>query len=112
MEKIISFISEHYQLVILAAACLLDVILFLLGVLKKDKVPVTQAVIGLLPDLINKAEEIFGSGHGEEKKAWVLKAAASYYEKFSKIPTSVFSGQMAEIGLALEKILETPQKKG
>ena len=112
MEKIIDFISENYELIILLCACLLDLILFLVGVFKKIKLPVKEAVIELLPKLIVKAEKLYGSGHGQEKKVWVLNAAASYYEKFSKIPTSVFSGQMLEIGEALEEILKTPTKKG
>lgn len=112
MEKIISFISEHYETVILAAACLLDVILFLIGFLKKKKTTPLGQVVQLLPLLICKAEYKYGSGNGALKKQFVMDAALNFYQKLTGIALTDDSVLADEISRAVELILSTPTRKG
>ena len=108
MEKVIDFIVEHYELLILLAACLLDVILFLCGVFKKKKKEPLAFVVESLPDLINLAEK--SGGLGSEKLCFVVETAKEMmYKAIGCKPSDVDIKLIEEL---VEKILSTPQKKG
>lgn len=112
MEKIISFISEHYETVILAAACLLDVILFLVGFLKKKTKPSLDVVLTAAPYYIKAAEEFIGEGKGAEKKAFVMKYLVKTYKNLTGVELLPGSVIYSDLDKFVEKILLTPTKKG
>ena len=112
MEKIISFISEHYEAVILAAACLLDVILFLVGIFKKKKNIPLDDVLVALPGAVALVESKIGSGNGELKKKYVLDMAKALFKESTGIELSDDSKTMKFFSSFVEEILKTPTKKG
>ena len=112
MEKLIAFIVENKELLILGVACLLDLILFLVGVFRKRDRSVLDQVIYSLPVFITKSEELYGSGHGEDKLKYCLSLALDHYFVLSGVrlsETSVFAKVLIH---QIESILETPTKKG
>ena len=112
MEKIISFISEHYETVILAAACLLDLVLFLVGFLKKNKKVPMDVVLTAAPYYVKAAEEFIGEGKGDQKKAFVMKYLVKTYKNLTGVELSAGSVIYSDLDKFVEKILETPTKKG
>lgn len=112
MEKLITFIVENHQLIILVLACVLDVVLFLVGVFKKKADPSLNSVLSQLPYFILAAEKNFGSGHGEEKKGAVMSCALALYQSLTGVEIKDGSMIHKAISDAIEEILITPRKKG
>lgn len=112
MEKFIAFIIENKELLILAAACLLDLILFLVGVLRKKKTtPLGEVIIGI-PSMIKLVEDKFGPGNGESKKETVMYMALALYKQLTGVDITANSYLGKEISSFIERCLETPTKKG
>lgn len=111
MEKVINFIVENHEILILLAACLLDVVLFLVGVFRRKTDPSLNSVLKELPRLIFHAECKFGAGHGEEKKKYVLDVALKLYKNWTGFDISEKSFAYHVLGEAVEEILCTPEKK-
>lgn len=108
MKEVISWVSSNYEIVILVAACVLDLVLFLFGVFKKNKKEPLALVLESLPDLINIAEK---SGRlGQEKLCWVVESAKEIMYKAIGCKPSDVDCKLIES--MVEKILSTPQKKG
>lgn len=112
MEKIISFIVENHNLLILLAACLLDVILFLCGVFKKKRNISLEEILLRVPHLVFLAEQRFGKGNGDLKKKTVLGILVDMYEVDTGVKVLPGSSVYAAFEHQIEKVLETPQKKG
>ena len=112
INEILNFIKENYEIIILVGACLLDLILFLVGLLRKKTRPALDVVMTGAPIYIKYAEEFIGAGKGEEKKAFVMKYLCKTYKNltgFDLVPGSVIYDDLDKF---VEKILETPTKKG
>lgn len=112
MEKVLSWIVENYELLILVGACLLDVVLFLVGVFRKKYDPDKNSIVAKLPDLISLAEVQFGAGHGELKKQMVLDLAVKTYKMWTGVELQPGSNVYGYFEHMIEEILRTPQKKG
>lgn len=112
MEKVIDFIVENSELLILLAACLLDLILFLVGVFRKKVNPSVAEVVTKIPYFVSLAEDKFGSGQGLKKKEFVVEEACKLYEKMTDIYPNLRSAIRKVFSKAVEEVLETPQKKG
>lgn len=111
-KEILHFIKENYEVIILVGACLLDLVLFLVGVLKKKKTTPLGQVVQVLPIMIRKAEEKLGSGNGALKKQFVMDAALNFYQRLTGVALTDDSCLADEISHAIEEILSTPTKKG
>lgn len=107
----IDFIKNNIELIVLGAACLVDIILFLMTILKKKVNPSVDKVIAELPGFISFAEDAIKPGQGEQKKTLVLKKAWCLYKQLTGISLSVDSSIMKLFSRKIEEILETPQKK-
>lgn len=108
MKEVLSWFVQNYELLILLGACVLDVILFLVGVFKKTKKEPLAFVLESLPDLINIAEK---SGRlGQEKLCFVVESAKEMMYKAIGCKPSDVDCRLIES--MVEKILSTPQKKG
>lgn len=112
MEKVLSWFVENYELVILIAACILDLVLFLFGVFKKKVNDPLKEVLTRVPYLVSAAERAFGSGHGQEKKRLVIDTCISLYKKLTGLEVREGSEVFKFIDGTIESVLETPQKKG
>lgn len=105
------FIVENYQLIILVCACLLDVLLFVLGIKKKKGFSPLNEVIAALPKMIYKAEKQYGAGNGSSKKLMVLDLALNLYKEITGVDVDYKSWIADDISSQIEMILRTPQKK-
>ena len=112
INEIFNFIKENYEIIILVGACLLDLILFLVGVFKKKKTTPLGEVISYVPTMIKVAELKFGSGHGAEKKKSVMEMALLLYHRLTGVEITADSYLGKEISSFIERVLETPTKKG
>ena len=108
------FILENYELLILVGACILDVVLFIFGVLKRKKCSTQplESVLFALPTFINDVEKEVGAGNGESKKLRVVNEALNFYWYLTGLKVSQTSYIAQRISEEIEKILSTPQKKG
>ena len=81
MEKVLSWIVENYELLILVGACIFDIVLFLIGVFRKKRNISLEEILLRIPHLVFLAEERFGQGHGELKKKMVLEMLLDMYKQ-------------------------------
>lgn len=112
MEKVINFIVENHEILILLAACLLDVVLFLVGVFKKKQKAPMDVVLTAVPYYIKAAEEFIGADKGQEKKDWVMKYLSKTYKNLTGVELLPGSVLFEDLSKFVEKVLETPTKKG
>lgn len=112
MERIIDFVTNHWELI---ALCLLSLTNILVGLLKKNKV-IDNNLTGLLtqlPCIISDAEKSFGAGNGTEKLKYVFKQCVLYLVNVTGDPAEkVIQVYGTTITTAIENILATPNKKG
>lgn len=110
MKEVLSWLSSNYEFVVLIAACILDLVLFLFGVFKK-KEPILNVVYQKLPEFINDAESLGKSG--EEKLHYVLERAILLLcHGYGYVYEDINKSMKKRIEYAIEAILSTPQKKG
>lgn len=112
MEKVINFIVENYQLLLIVLQALLEVVIFLTVLIKKKDNPALDMVLRELPNLISKAELKFGAGSGETKLGYVVMVASQLYEKLTGLALQGDCAIVKKIKQCVEDILKTPQKKG
>lgn len=114
MEEVKQFIIENWKLL---ASALLFLIAFVVGLVrgKKKGYSLSDILMGMLveqlPHWISMAEAVGGTG--EQKKVQVLNNALNYTSralgrKLTEEETSLIIAKSSE---AIEKILNTPQKK-
>lgn len=114
MEEVKQFIIENWKLL---ASALLFLIAFVVGLVrgKKKGYSLSDILMGMLveqlPHWISLAEAVGGTG--EQKKVQVLNNALNYTSralgrKLTEEETSLIIAKSSE---AIEKILNTPQKK-
>lgn len=114
MEEVKQFIIENWKLL---ASALLFLIAFVVGLVrgKKKGYSLSDILMGMLveqlPHWISMAEAVGGTG--EQKKVQVLNNALNYTaralgRKLTEEETSLIIAKSSE---AIEKILNTPQKK-
>ena len=114
MEEVKQFIIENWKLL---ASALLFLIAFVVGLVrgKKKGYSLSDILMGMLveqlPPWISIAEAVGGTG--EQKKVQVLNNALNYTSralgrKLTEEETSLIIAKSSE---AIEKILNTPQKK-
>jgi hypothetical protein len=114
MEEVKQFIIENWKLL---ASALLFLIAFVVGLIrgKKKGYSLSDILMGMLveqlPHWISMAEAVGGTG--EQKKVQVLNNALNYTaralgRKLTEEETSLIIAKSSE---AIEKILNTPQKK-
>lgn len=114
MEEVKQFIVENWKLL---ASALLFLIAFVVGLVrgKKKGYSLSDILMGMLveqlPHWISMAEAVGGTG--EQKKVQVLNNALNYTaralgRKLTEEETSLIIAKSSE---AIEKILNTPQKK-
>lgn len=110
MEIVLSFILDHWYLILWLV---LEVIFGVLLLLKKScsNEPL-HVVVEALPKLIDIAEDKFGAGTGLRKKLFVLDAAVALFKKYTGIEVSKESEIYKVFSSKIEEILKTPQKKG
>lgn len=111
-KEILHFIKENYEIIILVGACILDLVLFLVGFLKKKKSLPLDDVLVHLPAAISLVEGKIGAGNGDAKKKYVLDMARALYKESTGVELSNNSKTMKFISSFIEAILETPTKKG
>lgn len=106
------FIFNHYKELIILFWFLIEFVLMIISICKKNKkiAPVISAILSQLPKYILLAEKAFGKGHGDDKKDYVLQLVGSFY-KF-ETGQDIDSSSLRLIDKAIEDILFTPQKKG
>ena len=112
MKEVLSWIVEHYELLILVGACLLDIVLFLFGVFKKKSQSPLDIVLKAAPYYIRAAEEFIGAEKGADKKAFVMKYLLKTYKNLTGVDLGEHSVTYDELDRFVEDILRTPQKKG
>ena len=109
------FIEElglSYELFIALLILLLDVVIFIITLLKKRKnlSSVYEVIDSSIPFFIKKAEEQYPIGFGDIKKELVEKAV--YGLLLDKFNITTYSKYKDYIDKSIELILSTPQKKG
>lgn len=102
MQKIIEFIQNNWQFIVLVVVAILELVVALIRRRSKVEIYDDSATSELL-DLIIKAESQYGSGHGSDKLAFVL---STYLEKHPGL-----KGYESIIQNIIERILKTPQRK-
>lgn len=112
MEKVIAFITEYHQLILMVLSALLEFIVFLVVLTRKKDNPALDMVLRELPNLISKAELKFGAGSGETKLGYVVMVASQLYEKLTGLTLQGDCAIVKKIKQCVEDILKTPQKKG
>ena len=112
INEILHFIKENYDLIILIAACILDLVLFLVGVFKKRKNSTLEDVFHMIPAAIYKTEEVVGAGNGEKKKRLVMDLACKWYKELTGVELVEGSRYWNTISEFVEEVLITPTKKG
>lgn len=73
---------------------------------KKEKIVQLAKIVQKLPDYIKQSEEMFGAGKGRVKKQYVLN------EVRNECLLNEIDYKENEFSEEVEKILDTPQKKG
>lgn len=111
MKEVLSWIVENYKLLILVFACILDIILFLVGFLKKKKIIPLDDVLIALPGAVALVESKIGAGNGELKKKYVLDIAKALFKESTGIELTDDSKTMKFFSSFVEEILKTPTKK-
>lgn len=107
MKQFFDFIIQNYKFFAYVLCTL--IILFCTILPKKVKVQdtVKEAILTMLPELINKVEE---PGNGKEKlKSVVEMCIAAISKVFPGVSVSQYIGFIKQ---SVEAILKTPQKKG
>lgn len=102
------WLSQNYMYVIQISLIILSVIIFLIRIFKTGKYDYLSALLVLLPDYINEAENKYSSG--SDKLYYVMSKVYSYlnslnlknYEK-EKLAVQCVS--------YIENVLSTPKKK-
>lgn len=110
--KIWLFICEHYKEILY----FIGFIIMLIISISKKKVKVVDALISviyeMLPKFINAAELKVGAGSGEYKKQLVFDSVILYLTGISDLSRDELVEKYGQvINIAIENILETPQKK-
>lgn len=107
-----SFIVDHYRLILIGLWILIEVIFGVCVLLRKSKSnEPLHAVISQLPKFIIYAENKFGAGNGDVKKAFVLSHALSLFKDFTGIELKSDCSLVKVISEKIEEILKTPSKK-
>lgn len=109
------FFAENWRFIIYLVVAILGIVI---TILKKSKLineivdTPLERVMSLLPGLIGEAESSFKDGY--KKKIYVLSAALGLLEKLAgrELSMDEISNYSDKISVAIESILETPQKKG
>lgn len=109
MKEVLDFIVQYWQYISVGVVLIINILIF---IIKKRPVMVQeslkQVLLSLLPGFIAGAEEAIGHGNGSTKLALVLNACDDWLQNngFSLTPEL-----KKFIGLSIENILSTPQKK-
>lgn len=102
MEKVVQFIESNWQYFSFALTTIAYIILIFIK--KRSKVEIyDDSACSELLDLVIKAENQFGSGHGAEKMDFVL---SKYIDKHQSL-----KGYESIIQSIVERILKSPQRK-
>lgn len=101
MKQVGVFLVDNWRLILEAILVLASFILF---IFKKKNILIDESLTGLLCDLIDEAEEKFGSGHGKEKKDFVMEYALK-----AKPLLHTYKSALSD---RIEFLLTLPQKKG
>lgn len=112
MKELLRWLCSNYELVILIAACVLDLVLFLFGVFKKKNQSPLDVVLKAAPYYIRAAEEFIGPDKGLDKKAFVMKYLIKTYKNLTGVDLVEKSVIYEDLDKFVEDILNTPQKKG
>ena len=107
----IDFIKNNIEIIVLVAACIVDIVLFVMTIFKKKVNPSLDEVLVSIPEWVLAAEEKYGSGHGVEKKKYVMDLALSIYKHMTGLEVVVGSSIYRMISNTIEYVLKTPQKK-
>jgi hypothetical protein len=102
-ETIKNFIVNNWDFISLLLVCLLELLIIIFKKSKKQIIDRSYTVE--LLRLIVEAEKTFGSGHGVEKKEYVMKQFFAQHPDYTKDFSSI-------IGEQIEVLLSSPQKKG
>ena len=104
------FLFAYYKEIIVVAVFILEFVSSLILLIKKSKKePSTTSIfLAALPDLINKAEIVFGSGNGDKKKQYVIDAITRIMAGYGLDEDKIL---MKKINSQIECILSTPTKK-
>lgn len=109
MEVVWRFIMEHWMF---CSSIALEVVFGVLLLLKKGKCnEPLLSVVSSLPRFIVFAENKFGSGHGEEKKKYVMELAIDYFKDLTGVDIKDKSSLVTYLSSKIEDILKTPLKK-
>jgi hypothetical protein len=112
MEKVITFIVDHWRLIADVCAALFCLVMFLL---RKRPIDVVDGLYSSLnkvvPGFITYAESKYGAGKGTEKLDCVVDLAVAYINKLYP-GLSDLSDYIEYVKNQVEVILSTPQKKG
>ena len=111
----LDFLRDNWK--ILAEVILLVISLLIIVFRKKTKINIPESTIvelyNLIPDLINRAEQEIGAGHGELKLQYVLKCATLFICSQLGITVSDIPQKLIlSITNQVEEVLSTPHKKG
>lgn len=105
------FIIAHLKEIITGAVLLISTIVSVVASVKRGKKNIYEAITDVLPQFIKAAEEIYGSGHGENKLGVVLE----YVHQFLQLKFGIDSKQLKKydsyIKSKVEMILDTPERK-
>lgn len=100
MESLKEFIVNNWQYISAALVVVLEIILMLI---KKNPKVIDPSIYSKITSLIQDAEKTFGSGHGEEKKQFVVSSF------LASSPIDTYPKKFVEF--VVEDILSTPEKK-
>lgn len=70
--KFVDWLAQNWGLLLTIATTIASLVLYVLEAIKKKNAKAIQNVLSDVPELVTKAESLFGAGHGADKLQWVL----------------------------------------
>lgn len=112
MQDLINFIKNNYALIIEVVVALTSILIIIFKKNLKLSDSKYREILLEIPDLIIVAESMMPEGHGADKLKYVLNQVLSKLEK--TYGSWVYNDKQLVLMITqfIEKILETPVKKG
>lgn len=78
MSEFLTYCLDNWYLLLTILLTIISIILVLIKLVKNGNFSGIVKLYNIMPSLISKAEEIYGSGHGAAKLAYVLTELRTY----------------------------------
>lgn len=113
MNDFLNVLKNHWETIV---AVFLFILSFILQLIKKKPVKLIDGIKTFIseavPAIVNTAESLYGSGHGDDKKKYVHELICSMIgSRYGIQPRKVDDLYEEYIDDTIELVLSTPQKK-